>query len=86
MGLRRPTTIYEREGMAHLRHRIKSPRIHGNDENRGPKDSAYVVDNALRFSRENVIIFGSLESFSSKVNDYHPDLTENIGTLIKVRI
>uniref|UniRef100_A0AC34RIY5 Kinesin-like protein n=1 Tax=Panagrolaimus sp. JU765 TaxID=591449 RepID=A0AC34RIY5_9BILA len=79
IGLRRPTTRFEREAMMHLKQRMRSPETQISSS----KDSAssgnqtdenvFVSDNVLRFCGENVISFGGLEIYSSKVNDYQPD-------------
>jgi len=76
IGLRRPTTNFERDTMTHLRQRMRSPRtIHtfSNDYmavgNRMTTENAFAPDNILRFCGENVITFRNLESYPSKVAD-----------------
>lgn len=79
IGLRRPTTRFERDAMMHLKQRMKSPEtqifLSNNFKNSGNQtdENVFVSDNVLRFCGENVITFGSLEIYSSKVNDYQPD-------------
>ena len=80
IGLRRPTTNFERDTMTHLRQRMRSPRtIHtfSNDYmavgNRMTTENAFAPDNILRFCGENVITFRNLESYPSKVADYQSD-------------
>uniref|UniRef100_A0AC34FGW0 Kinesin motor domain-containing protein n=1 Tax=Panagrolaimus sp. ES5 TaxID=591445 RepID=A0AC34FGW0_9BILA len=81
IGLRRPATNFERDAIMHLRQRVRSAR-----KNHAPSpffsniqleshslDKAFVPDSVIRFCGENVITFGSLEAFPTKVKEYLDD-------------
>lgn len=80
IGLRRPATIFERDAIMHLRQRVRSARknhalspfISNLQLESHSIDKAFVPDSVIRFCGENVITFGSLEAFPTKVKEF-PD-------------
>jgi hypothetical protein len=82
IGLRRPATIFERDAIMHLRQRVRSARknhalspfISNLQLESHSIDKAFVPDSVIRFCGENVITFGSLEAFPTKVKEF-PDET-----------
>uniref|UniRef100_A0A914Z7V5 Kinesin motor domain-containing protein n=1 Tax=Panagrolaimus superbus TaxID=310955 RepID=A0A914Z7V5_9BILA len=80
IGLRRPATNFERDAIMHLRQRVRSARknhalspFFSNIQLESHSlDKAFVPDSVIRFCGENVITFGSLEAFPTKVKE-NPD-------------
>ena len=85
IGLRRPATDFERDAMMHLRQRARSARAHALTSfisstnthlDSHSVDKAFVPDNVLRFCGEDVINFGALEAFPTKVRESSEDFSD----------